>query len=163
MSVSPCVRHWCKCLLQSQQERHSGSVGYWLKYQVLELTRRQGRMDNHTGLQRGVLSGAFQFLWPWLTGFQHKHSLKLAICWLKCTGKSLKQETQHLWTRMLMQNQIFQGKMLLTILFIKQPSVVGGKFCFNFSYLVVNFMFVALKTCVFLLWKIDTKSGMSIQ
>jgi len=46
---------------------------------------------------------------------------------------------------MMVQNQIFQGKVVLAILFIKQPSAVGGKLCLNFSYSVVNFMFAAFK------------------
>lgn len=40
----------------------------------------------------------------------------------------------------MMHSQIFQGKLLLAILFIKQPAVVGGKFCLNFSYSFVNFV-----------------------
>lgn len=60
---------------------------------------------------------------------------------------------------MMMQKQFFHKKVLLRILFIKQPSVVGGKFCFSFSYLVVNFMFVVLKTLWFSALKSRYKIG----
>lgn len=42
----------------------------------------------------------------------------------------------------MMQNPVFQGQ-LLAVLFIKQPSEVGGKCCLDFSF--DNFMLVALK------------------